>query len=180
MTPTRLSSVLLALVTGFVAAEATNTFVRWPGIACTWDPEFRSQGDLAPWFLRNASYDARLTLYCPLPFLEAYDDAGQVRGVTAATVTASPQVYVFDGSSDYFDGVVWARIVQVDAAANGNWSVCSNVTSSAASTGYVTLSPPYCSSAYPIVTLVVELPKVQNTYWGSSYLYHYRLDNYGT
>ena len=60
-----------------------------------------------------------------MPFLDALDDAGEYRGVTASTVIHSPSVSIYDGSSDATDGKVGAMIEQFDANANDFWSTCS-------------------------------------------------------
>lgn len=177
----RVITVALALVSGSMLASATTpkTYVRWPGQACVWDPVVRSQGQIAVTSisLYNNSYDARLQLFCPLPFLESYDDAGQLRGFSAATVWDSPIVYLYDGSDDATDGKIRSQIYQFDAGANGNWSSCSNVYTDALASGYATLSPPYCSSVYQIATLMVELPKVSAEWYSASAMRFYKLDN---
>jgi len=175
-------NVFIGVIGGVVLADAVPlpaTFVSWPGHACVWDPIRRSSGHVyvSAVQVANLSYTERLPLFCPLPFLQSYDDAGQLRGVDAGNVIRSPKVSLYDGSEDLTDGNVTASIKQFDANANGNWSSCSTVYSDAAFTGYTTLSPPYCS-VYQIVTLTVELPKVTETFYTGSGIRFYTLENY--
>lgn len=175
-------SLALAMVSVPAPAEAVTpiTYVRWPGQACTTDPFWRSPEHVAVTnvALGNPSYTTRLQAFCPLPFLEARDNGGHARGVTAATVLKSPTVAVFDGSEHPTGGKVRAQIYQFDAAPNGNWSSCSNVFTGAQETGDTKLFPPYCNPAYQIVTLMVDLPKVSEEWFTGSAIRFYALDNW--
>jgi hypothetical protein len=118
MMTTRFMSIVIASILGISLAHTDpylpkRTLVRWPGHACIWEPLYREYAvvNVTPVSVWNNGADARLYLYCPLPFME-YDDAGEFLGVTAAYVGSSPKVSVYDGSDDATDGSIRARIYQ--------------------------------------------------------------------
>lgn len=169
-----------AVVGGMLLATAQPiTHVRWPGHACIWDPVDRDHGQInvSSISIGNQDYVSRLELYCPLPFMRGTSSEGAGWGIGADVLTRPPDVFVYDGSSHPTDGKVRSQIYQFEAAASGNWSACSNVYSDGPGTGFTKLSPPFCSSVLNIVTLMVDLPKVDADWYSGSALRFYTLDN---
>lgn len=154
-------AVFVSVVAHVSTADSLTNYIRLPGQQCVWDPGYRGDGayGAALQSVYNDSDLRRLVLYCPLSLMAGYATDGDRFGASPDVLPSTMQVHVYDGSTDFVDGSVTARVFQSSAAAANTWSSCATVSSPLTTRGYVTLNPPLCSSLYPIVTLSVSLPK---------------------